>query len=51
MTCREIADEFIFAVEWFDVTPIERLNLIMCLERYPLEPLIVELFPLCWESE
>lgn len=44
MTCREIADEFIVAVEWFQVSWEESRNVVIVLESYPRRSIVIELF-------
>ena len=45
MRCREIADDFIIAVDWFDVTREESRGLVQMLRRYPNEPIDIVMLP------
>ena len=49
MTCREIADEFIDDIDWFDVSRDESRQIAFALKRYPFDSLVVSLLPLRYE--
>jgi hypothetical protein len=49
--CREIADDFIIAVDWFTVTRDESRGIVQMLKRYPREPIDVALLPCALEQE
>ena len=45
MRCREIADDFIIAVDWLDVTSEESFGLVQMLRRYPNESMDIAMLP------
>ena len=51
MTCREIADEFIIDIDWFDVTREESRQIVFALERYPFDAIAVSLLPSRFEEQ
>lgn len=45
MTTLEIADEFVIAVDWFDVTAEQFKSLLLEIAGYPKRPIVIEMWP------